>query len=131
MVACEKESQSREAIIIKTGKADYLVNSKIDITITNRLGKRVNHFKCDNVDIAPAKILKLDNENWIENEYPVLCTHMGPEGYIGTLEASETIHDTVWLFNEMGYYKLRYCFVSDNDTLDYESNPFSISGLEL
>lgn len=130
--SCEKESHdSKEKIRIVTGKNEYVVNSKIDVTLKNDLSKQAAHFKCDNVDLCPTKIVKNENGVWIENEYAVLCTHMGPMGYYGVLNIAETKYDTISLFNETGKFKLRYRFVVDNDTLDFDSNEFSLYGLEL
>ncbi len=130
--SCEKESNdSTEKIKILTGKNEYVVNSKVDVTLKNGLSKQASHFKCDNVDICPSIILKKEDDKWIENEYAVLCTQMGPMGYFGILNIAETKHDTISLFNEIGRFKLRYRFVIDNDTLDFDSNEFLLYGLEL
>jgi len=90
-----------------------------------------NSLDNDNVDIGPAIVLKNENGAWIENEYDVACTQMGPMGYFGILDIAGTKHDTISLFNEMGKFKLRYRFLVDNDTLDFDSNEFLIYGLEL
>ena len=130
--SCEKENKdSTETIKITTGKNEYVVNSKIDVTLKNDLTKQASHFKCDNVDLCPSKILKNENGAWIENEYAVVCTQMGPMGYFGSLDIAEIKHDTISLFNEVGKFKLRYRFVVDNDTLDFDSNEFLLYGLEL
>jgi hypothetical protein len=130
--SCEKESKnSTEKIKIVTGKNGYVVNSKIDVSITNYIDKQATHFKCDNVDLCPSKILKNENGVWIESEYAVACTQMGPMGYFGVLNIAETKHDTISLLNEIGKFKLRYRFVVDNDTLDFDSNEFLLYGLEL
>lgn len=130
--SCKKESiDSTENIKIVTGKNEYVVNSKIDVTLKNDLSKQAYHFKCDNVDLCPTKILKNENGEWIESEYAVACTQMGPMGYFGVLNMAETKHDTISLFNEIGEFKLRYRFVVDNDTLDFDSNEFLLYGLEL
>lgn len=130
--SCEKESNdSTETIKISTGKNEYVVNSKIDVTLKNDLNKQAAHFKCDNVDLCPSKILKNENGVWFENEYTVVCTQMGPMGYFGILSIAEIKHDTISLFNEVGKFKLRYRFVADNDTLEFDSNEFLLYGLEL
>jgi len=131
VISCEKESKDSISIKIETGKNEYVVNSEIDVTIKNDLNKLASHFKCDNVDLCPAKILKNENGIWIENEYPVVCTQMGPMGYFGVLDLAETKHDTISLFNETGKFILRYRFVVDSDTLDFDSNEFLLYGLEL
>ncbi|MFC0878928.1 hypothetical protein ACE01N_20205 [Saccharicrinis sp. FJH2] len=130
-IGCEKERHDSLNIKILTGKNEYVVNSKIDVTLKNDLYKQAAHFKCDNVDLCPAIILKNENGLWIENEYAVVCTQMGPMGYLGILDIAETKHDTILLFNEVGKFKLRYKFVVDNDTLDFDSNEFLLYGLEL
>ena len=129
--SCEKESNDSANIKIVTGKNEYVVNSRIDVTLKNDLNKKANYFKCDNVDLCPAKILKNENGIWIENEYAVVCTQMGLMGYFGILDIAETKHDNISLFNEVGKFKLRYRFVVDNDTLDFDSNEFLLYGLEL
>lgn len=131
-VSCGKEkTKDSQKIIIKTGKNEYVVNTKIDVAITNNLNNQAKHFKCDNSDLSPSKILKNKNGKWIENDYAINCTQMGPMGYFGVLDISETKHDTLSLFNEIGKFKLRYRFVVDNDTLDFDSNEFILYGLEL
>lgn len=129
--SCEKDNNDSENIKIITGKKEYVVNSKIDVNLKNDLNKQAYHFKCDNVDLCPAKILKNENGVWTENEYSGACTQMGPMGYFGKLDIAETKHDTISLFNEIGKFKLRYRFVVDNDTLDFDSNEFLLYGLEL
>ena len=131
VIGCEKESKDSLTIKIETGKNEYVVNSKITVTLKNNLNKQAAHFRCDNVDICPAIILKNVNGLWTENEYSVACTQMGPMGYFGTLDIAETKQDTISLFNEIGKFKLRYRFVVDNDTLDFDSNEFLVYGLEL
>ena len=117
---CEKENENQTIIKITTEKTEYVVNSKIDVTIKNDLEKQAAYFKCDNVDLRPVKILKNENGVWIENEYLVNCTQMGPVGYFGVLDNAETKHDTITFFNEIGKFKLRYRFVVDNDTIDFD-----------
>jgi hypothetical protein len=97
-------NDSTEKIKIETGKNEYVVNSKIDVTIKNDLSKQAAHFKCDNVDLCPSKIVKNENGVWIENEYAVFCTHMGPMGYFGVLNIAETKYDTISLFNEPDFF---------------------------
>lgn len=75
--------------------------------------------------------MKNENGLWIENEYAVACSHMEPMGYFGILDIAVTKHDTISLFNEIGKFKLRYRFVADNDTLDFDSNEFVLYGLEF
>lgn len=129
---CEKESKEiTERIEITTGKNEYVVNSKIDLTIKNELNKQAFYFKCVNVEVCPSKILKNVDGVWIEKEYSVVCTQMGSMGDVGVLDIGETIHDTILLFNEIGRFKLRYRFVVDNDTLDFDSNEFLLYGLDL
>lgn len=130
-VGCEKEDKDSLNIKIVTGKNEYVVNSKIDVTIKNDLNKQAKYFKCDNVDISPAIILKNENGKWIENDNSIICTQMGSMGYFGVLDIAETKHDTLLLFNQIGKFKLRYRFVVDNDTLDFDSNEFLLYGLEL
>lgn len=72
-----------------------------------------------------------NNCNWIKSYYPLVCTAMGPAGFYGTLNISETKYDTITLFNETGKFKLRFRFIIDNDSLDFDSNEFTINGLEL
>jgi hypothetical protein len=131
MTGCEKESDSSKIIIVETGKSEYIVNSKIDVTIKNNLDKQANHFICDNTDLSPCEILKYENGAWVEKEYSVACTAMGPMGYFGVLDVSESKHDTISLFNEIGKFRLRYRFVVNKDTLDFDSNEFQLNGLDL
>jgi hypothetical protein len=130
MVACEKENTNKTDIMITTGNTEYVVNSMIDVTVKNDLKKQAAYFKCDNVDLCPAIILKNENGLWIENEYPVVCTQMGPMGYFGIIEIAETKYDTLSLFNETGLFKLKYRFVVESDTLDFESNEFILYELK-
>lgn len=130
---CEKtETVESDTIKIRTGKANYLVNSEIDLTLINNTSSAAKHFICDNSNLAPTWIVEYDNNSWNEIEFPLLCTAMGPAGFYGILDVSEIKHDTVTLsINETGKFKLRYRFVIGNDTLDFDSNEFTVSGLEL
>ncbi|MBK8808390.1 MAG: hypothetical protein IPO21_17885 [Bacteroidales bacterium] len=130
LFGCDKEREDPTFIKITTGKSKYVVNSSIDVVLNNDLNKQATYLKCDNLDLFPVKILKKENGVWIENDYLVACTQMGPNSYIGVLDKAETKHDTVTLFNELGNFKLRYRFVADSDTLDFDSNEFLIYGLE-
>ena len=131
LTGCEKEGKDLITIMIETSKKEYFVNSKILVTIKNDLNKQATHFKCDNVDLVPTKILKKENGRWIENEYPVVCTQMGPMGYFGLLNIAETKHDSITLLNSIGRFKLRYRFLIDNDYMDFDSNEFLLYGSEL
>ena len=130
-IGCEEVSKDPINIKIETGKNEYVVNTVIDVTLTNNSNKQAQHFKCDNSDLGPFKMLKYENGIWIENYYAILCTAMGPMGYFGVLDISETKHDTLSLYNETGKFKLRYRFIVDNDTLDFDSNEFLLYGIEL
>jgi hypothetical protein len=131
VIGCEKESKDSLNIKVTTGKNEYVVNSKIDVTLKNDLNKKAYYFICDNVNLSPTKILKNENGVWIDAGYDIFCITMGPMGYFGILDKDETKHDTISLFNEIGKFKLRYRFVVDNDTLDFDSNEFLLNGLEL
>jgi hypothetical protein len=131
LIGCEKESNDSKIIVVETGKSEYIVNSKIDVTIKNNLDKQANHFICDNTDLSPWKILKYENGTWVGKEYSFACTQMGPMGYFGVLDISESKHDTISLFNEIGKFRLRYRFVVNKDTLDFDSNEFQLNGLDL
>ncbi len=128
-LGCKKSNDSL-FIDIKTGKNQYVVNDKIDIKLTNHLTKQANYFICDNVGLRPSKFLKYNNGIWIEYDNPAVCTAMGPAGFYGILNASETRLDTIILPSETGYFKLRYAFVVDNVTLNYDSNEILINGLD-
>jgi len=131
LAGCEKEGKDLITIRIETSKKEYFVNSTILVTITNDLNKQVTHFKCDNYDLVPTKILKKENGIWIENEYEVICTQMWPMGYFGALNTAEAKHNSITLFNSIGIFKLRYRFLIDNVYMDFDSNEFLLYGAEL
>lgn len=128
---CQKTRDEANEIRIRTGQDAYVANSPIDVAIKNNSLKPAMHFICDNVEIAPASILKKENDTWTETEYLIFCTQMGPMGYYGTLHTGQTKHDTVSLYNEIGEFKLRYRFILGQDTLNFDSNEFLVTGLEL
>ena len=131
LTGCEKENIKPLSINIETGKSEYIGSSLIDVTIKNNLNQQASHFKCDNDDLCPSKILKNENDTWVEYGYPVACTQMGTAEYFGILKIAETKHDTLSLTDEFGQFKLRYRFIVANDTLDFDSNAFIVHGLEL
>jgi hypothetical protein len=126
---CKKSNDSLE-IVVKTGKNQYVVNDKIDVSVTNHLTKQANYFICDNVGLSPSKFLKYNNGKWTEYYYPAICTAMGPAGFYGVLNASYTKFDTLTLPSEIGQFKLRYTFIVNNDTLNYDSNEILINELD-
>ena len=80
---------------------------------------------CDNIEIAPDQVTRYMAEDWLYENYVVMCTAMGPAGYIGLLEPQELLSDTIMLF-ETGKYKLLYTFIHETDKLLIESNEFYI-----
>ncbi len=132
VLSCEKENNdSLKNIEVLTGNDEYVVNSRIDVTLTNSLDEQAAHLSCDNADLWPEKILKYEDGAWVEYDYAVICTQVGSIGYSGVLEPGEVKNDTISMENETGNFKLRYQFVVDNDTLEFDSNEFLLYGLEL
>ncbi|MBN1950241.1 MAG: hypothetical protein JW801_03505 [Bacteroidales bacterium] len=129
-LGCERTKERVIGINIETGAAEYLVNTPVDVRLTNHLAFSANYFICDQVDLGPARIMKYQNNEWTGEEYAVVCTQMGPSGYYGVFRIGETRYDTVMLFNETGLFRFRYRFMVKEDTLEYDSNEFRIVGLE-
>ncbi|MFN8208472.1 MAG: hypothetical protein U0T82_13840 [Bacteroidales bacterium] len=132
--ACEKEQEPEPEpplISVRTGAKQYLVNRWIDVSITNNYPGQIRYFLCDLEDLSPTCWLKKENGNWVEYPFERLCTQMGPMGYYGIIAEDETVKDSVTLFNGIGSFKLRYSFITGEDTLDFDSNEFRLFGLEL
>ena len=129
-LGCKEEKDEVKNIEVLTGENEYLIGHEIDVSVINKLGKQVNYFRCDNVDFGPNEILVQEDGFWKETGFSIACTQMGLMGYWGVLSIGETQYDTLTI-SEFGIYKLRYRFVSGNDTLDVDSNEFTIKGLEL
>ena len=127
---CQKDEENQSGIEIRTSKTNYVVNAKIPVTIESHLKIQAAYFTCDNIDLRAEKILKEENGAWVENQNLVNCTQMGPMGYFGILNQSETKKDSITLWNEVGKFKLRYRFVVDADTVDFDSNEFTVNALE-
>lgn len=126
LLSCETENET-STLTVNTGKGEYTYLSYVDVTLTNQSDKDAAYFTCDNVDLTPSQILHYDNGEWVVEEIPVLCTGMGPAGYFGTIEADGNKKDTVVMDMPIGRVKLRYQFVIDNDTLNFDSNEFVVS----
>jgi hypothetical protein len=126
---CEKTTmntnESEKEIVVSTDKKVYSSGEKIAIEVLNKTKNEWNHFKCDNVNIAPDKISKFHSGIWLEFDYFVICTTMGPAGYFALIEPMEMIKDTL-MIEEIGKYKLRFKFIAGSDTLFYYSNEFEI-----
>jgi hypothetical protein len=131
LTGCEKESDDNSVVIIRTDKSEYVVNSKMGISLKNNSEMILKHFKCDNYAIRPLKLIEKVDGNWVAEDFQTVCTQMGPVGYNGTLNVNETKNDTVNLLNTVGTYKLRYRFITETDTFDIDSNEFLLFGLEL
>lgn len=123
IIGCEKESKDIATISIKTGKNEYLVNSKIDITIKNNSNKQAQYIKCSDNNIQ-SEIHKYYNDTW-NSYYYFLCTNQG------ILDISEIKHDTIVFLDETGKFKLRYSFIVNNEALTVYSNEFLITNLSF
>ncbi len=126
-LSCEKTTTNtiESEIVISTDEKIYSSNEKIAFEVLNKTENAWTHFICDNVNIAPDKIVKFHTGTWLEFDYFVICTAMGPAGYFGILEPMDMINDSL-MIEEIGRYKLRFKFIAESDTLFYYSNEFVI-----
>lgn len=128
-IQCKKQTYSNEdrnpTIEIKTDKNIYSISENIATEIVNKTANIIYHFKCDNVNIAPDRIEKFQNNSWFDLNYYVVCTAMGPAGYFGNLLPTESISDTI-LISKSGIYRLKYKFIIELDTVICKSNKFQI-----
>ena len=125
---CEKADEidkTIKKIEIVTDKNFYNSQEMINASITNQLSDTAYHFKCDNHDLRVNYIVKKESDTWVEEDYPLVCTTMGPSGFWGVIIPSQTKNDSLKI-DSQGKYKLKYTFIINSDTTDYLSNEFEI-----
>lgn len=123
----EKATMNEDAITIRTDQSDYKTNSDIAFEFTKKIKKEAFFFVCDNnQSLHPSKVLKYDSGKWIESVAFRICTAMWPSGYFGKIDRKSTQFRAWYKFTEKGKFKLRYRFIIDRDTLDFDSNEVTI-----
>ena len=110
---------------IETYKSEYIQTEMIRVSVANNSIDTAFHYKCDNHDLRLSHIMKKESDTWIVAEYPLWCTYMGPNGYIGSIFPSQIKNDSL-IIDSIGTYKLRYTFIIHADTVYYESNALEI-----